>query len=246
MREQLFGEVDPVNKEIKIGRMDFRVVGVMEKQGSAGFFGGPDFDSQIFVPVTTFVREFGGQFRSFDFAVKAPPGMDVADFEYEVVGEMRKIRRLKPNAENDFAINKMDSLLDAFNNVMGVVLMIGMAVTGIALFVGGVGVMNIMFVSVTERTREIGIRKAIGATRRTILLQFLLESSVICLIGGTVGVALSYLVAALVDRFVLPASVSLPIVAVALAVSVAVGVVSGFIPAWRASRLNPIEALRYE
>jgi putative ABC transport system permease protein len=246
MHERLFGPVDPINKKIKIGRADFRVIGVMEKQGSAGTFGGPDFDSQVFVPVTTFVREFGGRYRSFDLAVKAPLGADVADFEYELVGEMRKIRRLKPNEEDNFAINKMDSLLDAFNNVMGVVLMVGLAVTGISLFVGGVGVMNIMFVSVTERTREIGIRKAIGAKRRAILLQFLLESSAICLVGGAIGVALSFGVAAAIDRFVLPASVSMPIVAIALTVSVGVGVISGFIPAWRASRLNPIDALHYE
>jgi putative ABC transport system permease protein len=246
MREQLFGDVDPINKKIKIGRAEFRVIGVMEKQGSAGFFGGPDFDSQVFIPVTSFVKEFGSRNRSFAFAVKAPRGSDVKDFEYELAGEMRKIRRLAPGDDDNFAINKMDSLLDAFNNVMGVVLMIGIAVTGISLFVGGVGVMNIMFVSVTERTREIGIRKAIGAKRRAILQQFLLESSVICLVGGAIGVALSFAVATAIDRFVMPANVSLPIVFIALAVSVMVGVISGFIPAWRASRLHPIDALHYE
>jgi putative ABC transport system permease protein len=170
----------------------------------------------------------------------------VADFEYEVVGEMRKVRKLKPNQDDNFAINKMDSLLEAFNNVMGVVLMIGMAVTGISLFVGGVGVMNIMFVSVTERTHEIGIRKAIGAKRRAILQQFLFEASMICLVGGAIGVALSFGVAAAINRLLMPASVSLPIVIIALTVSVAVGVIAGFIPAWRASRLNPIDALHYE
>jgi putative ABC transport system permease protein len=246
MREQLFGDVDPINKKIKVGRADYRVVGVMEKQGSAGFFGGPDFDSQVFVPVTTFVKDFGGRNRSFAFAVKAPPGSDIGDFEYHLTGEMRKIRRLHPGDEENFAINKMDSLLDAFNNVLGVVLMVGLAVTGISLFVGGVGVMNIMFVSVTERTQEIGIRKAIGAKRRAILLQFLLESSAICLVGGAIGVALSFAVAAVINKLVLPASISMPIVFIALTVSVVVGVISGFIPAWRASRLNPIDALHYE
>jgi putative ABC transport system permease protein len=246
IHENLFGGRDPLNKELKIGRDAFRVIGVMEKQGSAGFFGGPDFDSQVFIPITTFSKVFGGRFRDFNLAVKAPPGADLADFEYELIGEMRKIRRLEPGEDDDFAVNKMDSLLDAFNNVMGVLLLIGMSVTGISLFVGGVGVMNIMFVSVTERTREIGIRKAIGAKRAAILQQFLFEAAAICLVGGVIGVALSFGVAALIDRLLMPASLSLPIVGLALGVSVLVGLIAGLIPAWRASRLNPIEALRYE
>jgi len=246
LRERLFEDVDPVNKKIKIGHYTFLVVGVMEKQGSAGFFGGPDFDDQVYVPISTFVKYFGGTHRNIDIAVKAPPGLSLDDYEYEVIGEMRKIRKLAPTDEENFSINTMGSLVASFNNVMGVVVLIGFIITSISLLVGGIGVANIMFVSVTERTREIGIRKAIGARRRAILTQFLFESSSICGLGGLIGVAISFGVTQLINRLLLPASISPFIVLVALAVALLTGVVAGFVPALRAARLNPIEALRYE
>ena len=246
VREKLFEDVDPLNKTMKIGRSQFRVVGVMEKQGSAGFFGGPDFDSQVFIPITSFAKAFGGANRDINVAVKAPLEASLADFEYELAGEMRKIRRLRPADKDDFSINQMDALVGMFNNVMGVVVAIGLVITTISLFVGGIGVMNIMYVSVTERTKEIGIRKAIGAKRRVILAQFLFESIAICSFGGLAGLLGAFGVTALIDRLVMPASISPAIVVVALIVSTGVGVLFGFLPAWRASRLNPIEALRYE
>ncbi|HQU71930.1 MAG TPA: ABC transporter permease [Calditrichia bacterium] len=246
VKNRLFGSANPINQDMRIGRRRFRVVGVMEKQGTASFFGGPNFDMQVFVPVTSFVKAFGSTNRNFNFAVKAPSQEAMADFEYELVGEMRKIRRLKPAEKDNFSINQMNTLLDAYNNVMGVIVMVGLLITSVSLFVGGIGVMNIMFVSVTERTREIGIRKAIGARRRTILAQFLFEASTICLIGGLVAILLSMGVTALINNLLMPASISMPIVVVALAVAAGTGILAGLIPAIKASRLNPIEALRYE
>ena len=246
VRERLFENVDPLNKTMKIGRRRFRVVGVMEKQGSAAFFGGPDFDSQVFVPITSFVKAFGGSHRNINVAVKAPSQASLADFEFELIGEMRKIRKLRPSDRDNFSINQMDSLVGMFNSVMGVVVTIGLVITTISLFVGGIGVMNIMYVSVTERTKEIGIRKAIGAKRRAILAQFLFESMAICAFGGLVGLAGAFGVTALIDRLVMPATISPGIATLAVVISMGIGVLFGFLPAWKASRLNPIEALRYE
>lgn len=246
IKDRLFENIDPINKRLKLGRYHYRVVGIMEKQGSAGFFGGPNFDNQIFIPITSFMKSFGGRNRDFDIAVKAPAHETLPDFEFELAGEMRKIRKLKPTEKDNFSINQMDTLVGMYNNVMGVVVLIGLIITGISLFVGGIGVMNIMFVSVTERTREIGIRKAIGAKRRTILMQFLFESSTICILGGFIGLSLAFGVTFIINSFLLPASISMPIVIVALLISILVGIFSGFIPAYKASKLNPIEALRYE
>jgi putative ABC transport system permease protein len=246
IRELLFGEADPLNKDIKIGRYRFRVIGVMEKLGSGGFFGGPNFDRRISIPVTSFIKAYGARNRSFEIAVKAPSQEQMEEFKFELIGEMRKIRKLAPTEEDDFSINSMDSMMAAYNNVMGVVFLVGFIITGFSLFVGGIGVMNIMLVSVTERTREIGIRKAIGARRRVILTEFLLESCFICLAGGVIGLVISYGVAALINQFLMPAAVNLPVILAAILVSFIVGIVSGLMPAMKASRLNPIEALMYE
>jgi len=247
VRDGVFGTVNPLDKSIRIGRTDFRVIGVMEKQGGS-FLGGPNFDRQIFVPITSYVKAFGGSHgrQDVNIAVKAPSQEAVGDLEFETIGEMRKIRELRPAQPDNFSINKLDTLVGAFNNTMGVVILVGLIITSISLFVGAVGVMNIMFVSVTERTREIGVRKAIGATRRSILLQFLFESSSICLLGGAIGILLATIVTAILNAAVMPASISLPILFIAVAVSIGVGVVAGVFPAYRGATMDPIEALRHE
>jgi len=247
IRDKLFKGVDPIHRTLKLGRNEFRVIGVMEKLGGS-FLGGPNFDRQVYIPITSYVRTFGGRRGHVDvnIAVKAPSQEAMADLEYVVIGEMRKVRGLRPTEPDNFSINKLDTLVGTFSSVMGVVLLVGLLVTSIALFVGAVGVMNIMLVSVTERTREIGIRKAIGATRRSILLQFLFESSAICLLGGTIGIVLAAIVTAVLNATVMPASLSLPILGIAVLVSILVGVVAGVAPAYRGARLDPIEALRHE
>ena len=245
--EDLFGTVSPINKEINIGRYTFRVAGVLEEQGG-NTLGGPNFDRQVIIPISTFIKVFGGRlFTDVDIAVKSPSMSSLEDLEYEVIGEMRKIRKLRPAEEENFSINKLDSLLGAFNSIVGAVIGIGLLITSIALFVGGIGVMNIMFVSVTERTREIGIRKAIGAKKRSILMQFLFESAAICLIGGLIGVALSAgLATMLTASGMMDASISTGIFVIAILVSILVGVLAGLVPAFKGAKLDPIEALRYE
>jgi putative ABC transport system permease protein len=158
---------------------------------------------------------------------------------------MRRLRRLSPDEPDNFAINQQDQILTMFHAIAGTIAAIGLFVTGLSLFVGGIGIMNIMFVSVAERTREIGIRKAIGAKRRTILLQFLIEAASICLLGGCIALAIAWPITLLMQKF-MPAMLSLNVVGIALVVTLVTGVLAGFFPAWRAARMNPVDALRNE
>jgi putative ABC transport system permease protein len=240
--DQLFANQDPVGQQIKVNGLSFRVIGVRSKEGS--FMGMFSLDNVVIIPVGQFQNIYGKHFHpSIEARVINPKDMDNA--KEELRGIMRKIRGLSPYQEDDFSINQQDLLTSAFGKISGVIGAVGLFVTALSLFVGGIGIMNIMFVSVTERTKEIGIRKALGARRRTILVQFLIESSLICLGGGLIGLAFSYPLSMLVDKF-LPTSLPVSIAITGIIISLCVGVVSGIIPALRASKLDPVDALRYE
>ncbi len=240
--ENLFPREDPLGKVIRVGGFPYMVVGVCEKQG--GLFGEFTSDSRVFVPLLSFQTHFGSR-RNVTIQVRVADLKDMENAKIELEGVMRKIRGLAPGKPNDFNINQQEILTETFGGISLVIASIGLFITGLSLFVGGIGIMNIMFVSVTERTREIGIRKAIGAKRRTILMQFLIEAAALCLIGGLIGLAIAFPVSLIVDQF-LPTAMPLSVVGIAILISLAVGVISGFMPAYRAARMDPVEALRYE
>jgi putative ABC transport system permease protein len=237
----LFQNESPLGNKITIGRMPFEVVGVLEKQGGLMEQG---IDNQVMIPLRQYLAQFDNSpDLQIQVKVKDIDQLDEAKEELRVV--LRRLRRLAPDDPDNFAINQQDQVLTMFHTIAGTIAAIGLFVTGLSLFVGGIGIMNIMFVSVAERTREIGIRKAIGAKRRTILLQFLIEAASICLIGGIIALAIAWPMTLLMQKF-MPAVLSVTVVSIALVVSLVTGVVSGFFPAWRAARMNPVDALRNE
>ena len=243
----LFDSVNPLGRTVRIGRGDCEVIGIMEKQGDA-LFDEASVDRNIYMPITTFKKLYGFNSRSKSVAIAVKPlsEIDPSDTEIEAIGVMRTVRNVSYDQQDNFSIIKLDTLLDVYNSVMGVVLLVGLMITGISLFVGGMGVMNIMLVSVTERTKEIGIRKAIGAKPASILLQFISEAIFICVIGGAVGVLLTWAITGVINALVFPAALSSSIVIVALMIATTTGVLSGLLPAWRAAKLSPVDALRYE
>ncbi len=238
----LFKLSPPVGERVTIGNRNFDVVGVLEPVG--GMFGEDGPDRQVIVPLNQFLLAFRSN-PDITLQVKAKPGIPLEDAKEELRNVIRKVRRLAPGTDDDFSINQQDQIVDMFHRIAGTIAAVGLFITGLSLFVGGIGIMNIMFVSVAERTKEIGIRKAIGAKRRTILVQFLIEAAVICVIGGLFGLAIAWPITLGMAK-IMPATLSPMIVALALGVSALTGLVSGFMPAWRAARMNPVDALRAE
>ncbi len=244
VEEELFGAIDPIGKEVVIDGRTFTVIGVFEKQKTA--FGGgknPD-DSYAYFTISTF-QKLHPEILDYWISAKFDDQKNKALVTDEIREVLRRRRKVRNEQPDNFAIFSSDSITKLWNQITGSLFLLMFGLSAVGLMVGGVGVMNIMLVSVTERTREIGVRKAIGATKQTILLQFTLEAIVLCAVGGVIGI-LAGAVIALVLKFWIPSQVSLLWVLAAFLCSCGIGLVFGIYPAWKAANLNPIEALRYE
>jgi len=244
LAESLFPGIDPIGKTIRIFGEPFQVIGLHVE--AASLFGGGD-QVRLAMPHTTFEKVADYWKGWMDIAVLPVEGATTLEAQDEVIAALRAKRGLKPLAENNFAVVSQDKLLDTFNQVTFGFFAVMVALSGVGLMVGGVGVIAIMMISVTERTREIGVRKALGATKREIMFQFLVEAATLTLVGGVVGMALGALISMAIAKFSpIPASVPLWSVATALLASVVTGVLFGLYPAFRAAQLDPVEALRFE
>lgn len=235
--EELFGQVDPVGKKLKIESQSYEVIGVLEAKG--GGFGGPSFDNYVYFPLETLMDDFNiDLIDSFIVEVNSKDSID----EAKVALEKDLSKYLE---ENDFTVFDQTQLLSTINQILGALTAGLGGIAAISLVVGGIGIMNIMLVSVTERTREIGLRKALGATPNTILFQFLIEAALLSVFGGLIGLAIAYGGSLIIQNY-FPARITPQAVMLAFSVSTVVGLVFGAAPARRAANLSPIEALRYE
>jgi putative ABC transport system permease protein len=239
----LFPVETPLGKKVRVGAHSCEVIGVLAEQGK--FLGLMSFDSQILMPITTFRSMFGMSRRGVRVDVKVGSSEDLGVARDELVGIVRAARRLDPGEPDNFAINQQEAFRQQFDATKVVIYGIGLFLTALALVVGGIGVMNIMFVSVKERTREIGIRKAVGARSRAIMMQFLLEAIFVCMAGGLIGVAISYGVTQVINAF-FTAVLSPGTVILAFSICAGIGIIFGFVPARTAARSNPIDALHQE
>ncbi|MEI6861789.1 MAG: ABC transporter permease, partial [Verrucomicrobiota bacterium] len=242
--DALFPNSSPIGQTVRVGGRNFEVVGVAAKQGS--FLGLFSWDSMAVIPLAAYRRYFAWN-NDGEIRVQVDTKR-MAEARDELRGLMRRVRQLDPAEKDDFEINEQSTIREQLDPIKNGIALGGLLITSLSLFVGAIGIMNITYVSVKERTKEIGTRKALGARRRTILLQFLIEAVSICLVGGLAGLlltrGLTAVVAVLAPSF--PLVFSPGLVLAGLGVSVATGIISGFAPAWSASKLDPVVALRYE
>lgn len=237
----LFPDEDPLDKYVKIGNYKFRVIGVLKKMGK--FMGLFSMDNQATMPLGTYKRLYA---RRGWMTMRVKLNTDQADLaKEEVRGIIRQLRRLKPTEKDDFGINQSSTLEAQYKAIKLAIGGTGIFITALSLIVGGIGIMNIMFVSVKERTREIGVRKALGATRNMILGQFLMEAVMICFIAGLSGMGMAYGLSIIINKF-FPSAMPIGLAIGAIMLSIIIGVVSGLVPSYRAAKLDPIDALRYE
>lgn len=243
----LFPGVNPVGRTFSVLGRKLKVIGVVAKQGKSLI--GNDFDGSIFVPI-----QYVGNLMSLKnqngstIMISAKEGVEMSELRDEIIGTMRSIRRLKPKADNDFALNEISMISNNLDQLFSVIGLAGLVIGGFSVLVGGFGIANIMFVSVKERTNQIGIQMSLGAKRIFILMQFLLESVILCVIGGGLGIFMVYLGQLALPFFMEDMSFQIQLssknLIQGMGISVVIGLVSGFIPALSASRLNPVDAIR--
>ena len=242
--DRLFPFEDPISKKIQIEGLNYYVVGVTERQGEAF---GQSQDNYIAIPITNYLQKFSNKWTTLSINVEAASEKDYDKTREEVIGIMRTIRKVKAGEDNDFELETNDEMIETFSGFTGGIKLFALSVSIIALVVAGIGIMNIMLVSVTERIKEIGIRKAIGATKQDILTQFLMEAVFLSEFGGVVGIIMGIGAGNLVSFiFNIPAVIPFDWAIIGLLVCSVIGIGFGIYPAWKAAQLDPIESLRFE
>jgi putative ABC transport system permease protein len=243
--ESLFPNTDAIGKTVRINSSEYEVIGVFEHD--QGLFLGPGVDIFAIIPLSNFRKHYPED-KELVIIFTVPEHVNIELAQGEVIQAMRRLRRLPPDKDDDFELSSPDFLSNLWNQLTGALVILTTVISSIGLLVGGIGVMNIMLISVTERTQEIGVRKAIGARRADIRLQFLLEAVVLTLVGGTIGILIGSGISMLVRTLVpsIPATLSYLWVSIGFAISVGVGLFFGYYPASVAAKLDPIDCLRYE